>query len=70
MALATLDVTSAWHHAPGAVIALGFAAGHTVFLLVEAIAGCPLGWRRLWIIGWQAVGFVVTAAWGMRLAVG
>lgn len=69
-ALATLDVASAWHHAPGAVIALGLAAGHTAFLVVEAIVGHALGWRRLWIIGWQAVGCVVAAAWGIRLAIG
>jgi hypothetical protein len=68
-ALAALDVPKAWHRAPGVLIAVAFAAIHTVFLLTEAVVGRRLGWDRLWLLGWKAIGCIIVVAWLTRLAV-
>lgn len=70
LALATLDVPKAWHHSPGIVFAVAFAASHTAFLLIEAVVGLGLGWQRPWIVGWQAIGCVIAVAWIARLVGG
>ncbi len=69
-ALAVLDVPKAWDHSPGIVIAVAFAATHTLFLLLEAVVGCRLGRHRPWLVGWEAIGCVIAVAWGARLACG
>jgi hypothetical protein len=68
LALASLDPLAAWRHSASAVVAIGFGAAHTAFLLAEVFFGVRLGWSFLWVTGWPLIGFVVAANWAIRLA--
>lgn len=69
-ALAVLDISKAWLHSPGIVIAVVFAATHTGFLLMEAVVGRRLGWHCPWLVGWKTIGCIIAVAWCARLTGG